>query len=40
MIFQFGFDGYFLGRMDYQDKEKRLNDMSMEMMWTASQNLG
>ena len=39
-VFQFGFDGLFFGRLDYQDKEKRLKDKTMESMWMASQNLG
>jgi len=37
---QFGFDGLFFGRLDYQDKAKRLKDKTMESMWMASQNLG
>lgn len=37
---QFGFDGLFFGRLDYQDKEKRLKDKTMEQMWLASNNLG
>ena len=39
-MFQFGFDGYFFGRLHYQDKDKRLKDKTMESMWMASQNLG
>ena len=38
--FQFGFDGLFFGRLDYQDKDKRLKDHTMESMWMASDNLG
>jgi lysosomal alpha-mannosidase len=38
--FQFGFDGLFFGRLDYQDKDKRLNDKTMELMWAASESLG
>lgn len=38
--FQFGFDGLFFGRLDYQDKDKRLKDKTMEMMWLASESLG
>lgn len=37
---QLGFDGMFLARLDYQDKNKRLKDKSMEFVWRASPNLG
>ncbi|XP_043527609.1 lysosomal alpha-mannosidase isoform X2 [Frieseomelitta varia] len=37
---QLGFDGMFLARLDYQDKNKRLRDKSMEFIWRASPNLG
>ncbi len=40
IVFQFGFDGLFFGRLDYQDKEKRLTDLTMEQMWLGSANLG
>ena len=30
---QMGFDGLFFGRLDYADKEKRLKEKSMEMVW-------
>ena len=39
-FFQFGFDGYFFGRLDYQDKNIRLTNMTMEFLWMASANLG
>ncbi|KAJ8898443.1 hypothetical protein PR048_003803 [Dryococelus australis] len=35
-----GFDGLFFGRLDYQDKQQRLQNKTMEMMWKASANLG
>ncbi|KAL3876582.1 hypothetical protein ACJMK2_034416 [Sinanodonta woodiana] len=38
---QFGFDGYFFGRLDYQDKATREKNATMEMLWEASpKNLG
>jgi lysosomal alpha-mannosidase len=30
-----GFDGLFVGRVDYRDKSKRLSDATMEMLWRA-----
>ena len=36
-----GFDGLFFGRLDYQDKDRRLNTSTMEMVWHGSpKNLG
>ncbi|XP_063233743.1 lysosomal alpha-mannosidase-like isoform X2 [Bacillus rossius redtenbacheri] len=35
-----GFDGLFFGRLDYQDKNTRLQNRSMELMWRASADLG
>jgi len=37
---QMGFDGMLFGRIDYQDKEKRLNNKMMEFIWKSSPNLG
>lgn len=37
---QLGFDGMFFGRLDYQDKSKRLKDKTMEFIWKGSLNLG
>ncbi|RNA25280.1 lysosomal alpha-mannosidase-like, partial [Brachionus plicatilis] len=37
---QFGFDGLFLGRIDYQDSDFRTETKSREMLWQASSNLG
>ena len=39
-ILQFGFDGLFFGRLDYQDKDKRLKNKTMESIWMGSSNLG
>ncbi|XP_066472931.1 lysosomal alpha-mannosidase [Tiliqua scincoides] len=36
---QMGFDGFFLGRIDYQDKALRENLRTMEQLWRASRNL-
>ena len=35
-----GFDGLFFSRLDYDDKNKRLNDKTMEMIWRPSRSLG
>jgi len=35
---QFGFDGVFFGRLDYQDKKNRMQKKSMEFLWDASPN--
>lgn len=37
---QFGYDGLFFGRLDYQDKNKRMAEKKMEMVWKASESLG
>ncbi|GCC34708.1 hypothetical protein chiPu_0013183 [Chiloscyllium punctatum] len=36
---QMGFDGFFFGRLDYQDKRNRENEREMEQVWRASVNL-
>ncbi|XP_060711191.1 lysosomal alpha-mannosidase isoform X2 [Hemiscyllium ocellatum] len=36
---QMGFDGFFFGRLDYQDKLNRENEREMEQVWRASVNL-
>ena len=33
-------DALFFGRLDYQDKAKRLQTKEMEMVWMGSDNLG
>ncbi|KAL1517915.1 hypothetical protein ABEB36_001615 [Hypothenemus hampei] len=37
---QLGFDGVILGRIDYEDKETRVKNKSMEMVWRGSNSLG
>ncbi|XP_059613211.1 lysosomal alpha-mannosidase isoform X2 [Phlebotomus argentipes] len=37
---QMGFDGMFFGRLDYQDKTRRLEKREAEMIWRGSANLG
>ncbi|XP_043940666.1 lysosomal alpha-mannosidase [Protopterus annectens] len=36
---QMGFDGWFFGRIDYQDKNNRETNKEMEQVWRASTNL-
>lgn len=36
---QMGFDGFFLGRIDYQDKFNRKKKLRMEELWRASDSL-
>lgn len=40
LVAQMGYDGLFFGRLDYQDKIKRIQDQKMEMLWRGSQSLG
>uniref|UniRef100_A0A7N0UN86 Alpha-mannosidase n=1 Tax=Kalanchoe fedtschenkoi TaxID=63787 RepID=A0A7N0UN86_KALFE len=35
-----GFDSVFFGRIDYQDREKRKNEKSLEVVWRGSKSLG
>ncbi|XP_063371793.1 lysosomal alpha-mannosidase-like [Cydia amplana] len=35
-----GYDGLFLGRIDYQDKAHRLRERTMEVLWRGSDDLG
>ncbi|KAK9749896.1 hypothetical protein RND81_02G158800 [Saponaria officinalis] len=35
-----GFDSLFFARIDYQDREKRMNDKSLEVIWQGSKSLG
>ena len=37
---QMSFDGLFFGRIDYADKNLRLEQQRMEMVWRGSRNLG
>ena len=34
-----GFDGLFFGRLDYADKDKRLDTKTMEMIWKGESNI-
>ncbi|CAM4731854.1 unnamed protein product [Leuciscus chuanchicus] len=36
---QMGYDGFFFGRLDYQDKARRMKTKEMEMLWRASESL-
>lgn len=35
-----GFDGLFLGRIDYQDRYNRFKTKTAEMIWKGSKSLG
>ena len=37
---QMSFDGFFFGRIDYADKNLRLEEKRMELVWRGSRNLG
>ena len=37
---EMSFDGFFVGRIDYQDKDARLKEQRMEMVWGGSKSLG
>lgn len=37
---QVGFDSVFFGRIDYQDREKRKKEKSLEVIWRGSKSLG
>ena len=37
---QMGYDGLFFARNDYADKNQRLKDNTMEMVWRPSRSLG
>ncbi|XP_053472645.1 lysosomal alpha-mannosidase isoform X1 [Ictalurus furcatus] len=39
MFAQMGYDGLFFGRLDYQDKARRMKMQEMEMVWRASESL-
>lgn len=40
MLAQMGYDGLFLGRIDYEDKSTRFVNKTTEMIWQASDSLG
>lgn len=35
-----GFDGVFLGRVDWEDRSRRKMNKGLEMIWQASNTLG
>ena len=37
---QLGFDSLFFARIDYQDRAKRKNEKSLEVIWRGSKSLG
>ena len=37
---QMSFDGFFFGRIDYEDKKLRLEQQRMELVWRGSKSLG
>lgn len=37
---QFGYDGLFFGRLDYEEKVQRLSNKTAEMIWQSSPNIG
>ncbi|XP_025017360.1 lysosomal alpha-mannosidase isoform X2 [Tetranychus urticae] len=40
ILSQMGYDGLFLGRVDYQDKEVRTNHRNLEFIWKSSPSIG
>ncbi|CAG2167933.1 unnamed protein product [Oppiella nova] len=36
---QFNFDGLFFSRLDYEDRDRRVRDKELEMVWTGSDDL-
>jgi lysosomal alpha-mannosidase len=34
-----GYDGFFFGRLDYQDRNRRMVAREQEMLWRASESL-
>lgn len=38
-LLQMGFDGFFIGRLDYQDKANRERLREMEQVWRGSSSL-
>lgn len=40
ILAQMGFDGLFLGRIDYQDKNERIRNTSLEFVWKSSPSIG
>lgn len=38
-VFQMGYDGLFFGRLDYQDRSRRMKEKEQELLWRASDSL-
>lgn len=38
-LLQMGFDGFFFGRVDYQDRSRRMAKKEQELLWRASDSL-
>lgn len=39
-MLQLGFDSLYFARIDYQDRAKRKDDKSLEVVWRGSKSLG
>ncbi|XP_076026820.1 lysosomal alpha-mannosidase [Genypterus blacodes] len=39
MFAQMGYDGFFFGRLDYQDRARRMGEVQQEFLWRASDSL-
>lgn len=39
VLFQMGYDGFFFGRLDYQDRAHRMMKKEQELLWRASDSL-
>ncbi|CAJ1052920.1 lysosomal alpha-mannosidase [Xyrichtys novacula] len=39
MFAQMGYDGFFFGRLDYQDRHRRMTNKEQELLWRASDSL-
>lgn len=39
VLFQMGYDGLFFGRLDYQDRARRMSKREQELLWRASDSL-
>ncbi|KAK0140408.1 Lysosomal alpha-mannosidase [Merluccius polli] len=39
MFAQMGYDGFFFGRLDYQDRSHRMAKLNQELLWRASESL-
>lgn len=38
-VLQMGYDGFFFGRLDYQDRSRRMKTKEQELLWRASDSL-